>query len=80
MLLVVLTLPFHAFLGVTIMDSTRLIGGDWYPALREGPMGAWLPDAWPTTSTSPAGSCGAPATWWASRSSRCCSPSGCAPR
>ena len=43
MLLVVLTLPFHAFLGVTIMGQKRLIGGDWYPDLHEGPMGAWLP-------------------------------------
>ncbi len=43
MLLVVMTLPFHAFLGVTIMDSTRLLGEEWYAALREGPMGAWLP-------------------------------------
>ena len=43
-LLVVLTLPFHAFLGVTIMGQTSLIGGDWYPSLHEGPMGTWLPD------------------------------------
>ncbi|GAA1475946.1 hypothetical protein GCM10009623_03920 [Nocardioides aestuarii] len=43
-LLVVLTLPFHAFLGVTIMQQESLIGGDWYPSLHEGPMGAWLPD------------------------------------
>ena len=43
-LLVVLTLPFHAFLGVTIMGQTALIGGDWYPSLHEGPMGTWLPD------------------------------------
>jgi putative copper resistance protein D len=43
MLLVVLTLPFHAFLGVTIMGQQRLLGGDWYPSLHEGPMGAWLP-------------------------------------
>jgi putative copper resistance protein D len=43
-LLVVLTLPFHAFLGVTIMGQERLIGGDWYPKLHDGPMGAWLPD------------------------------------
>ncbi len=43
--LVVLTLPFHAFLGVTIMGQSTLIGGDWYPRLAEGPMGAWLPDA-----------------------------------
>lgn len=44
MLLVVLTLPFHAFLGVTIMGQESLIGGDWYPRLHAGPMGAWLPD------------------------------------
>ncbi len=44
MLLVVLTLPFHAFLGVTIMGQQQLLGGDWYPSLHEGPMGAWLPD------------------------------------
>ncbi len=39
MLLMVMTLPFHAFLGVTIMDQTRLIGGDWYPSLGL----PWLP-------------------------------------
>ncbi len=44
LLLVFMTLPFHAFLGVTIMGETRLLGGDWYPELHEGPMGAWLPD------------------------------------
>jgi cytochrome c oxidase assembly factor CtaG len=44
-LLVVMTLPFHAFLGVTIMGQTRLIGEEHYLALREGPMGAWLPPA-----------------------------------
>ena len=43
-LLTVLTLPFHAFLGVTIMGQDTLIGGDWYPSLHDGPMGAWLPD------------------------------------
>ena len=43
-LLVFLTLPFHAFLGVTIMGQESLIGGDWYPSLQDGPMGAWLPD------------------------------------
>jgi cytochrome c oxidase assembly factor CtaG len=43
-LLTVLTLPFHAFLGVTIMGQTTLIGGDWYPDLHHGPMGSWLPD------------------------------------
>jgi len=44
MLLVVLTLPFHAFLGVAIMSQDSLIGHDWYPSLHHGPMGAWLPD------------------------------------
>jgi putative copper resistance protein D len=39
-LLMVLTLPFHAFLGVTIMNQSTLIGGDWYPHLPY----AWLPD------------------------------------
>jgi putative copper resistance protein D len=43
-LLTALTLPFHAFLGVTIMGQTKLLGGDWYPSLHDGPMGAWLPD------------------------------------
>jgi cytochrome c oxidase assembly factor CtaG len=40
MLLIFLTLPFHAFLGVTIMGQESLIGGSWYPSL---PM-TWLPD------------------------------------
>jgi putative copper resistance protein D len=44
MLLVVLTLPFHAFLGVTIMGETELIGGSWYPDLHHGPEGSWLPE------------------------------------
>ena len=44
MLLLVLTLPFHAFLGVTIMGQEQLLGGSWYPDLHDGPMGAWLPD------------------------------------
>jgi cytochrome c oxidase assembly factor CtaG len=42
MLAVMLTLPFHAFLGVTIMAQDHLIGGSWYPSLHaEMP---WLPD------------------------------------
>jgi putative copper resistance protein D len=45
MLLVVMTLPFHAFLGITIMTQKRLLGGSWYSALHDGPMGAWLPNA-----------------------------------
>jgi putative copper resistance protein D len=44
LLLIVLTLPFHAFLGITIMGQTDLLGGSWYPDLHAGPMGAWLPD------------------------------------
>ncbi len=44
LLIVTLTLPFHAFLGLTIMGQSELLGGDWYPSLHDGPMGAWLPD------------------------------------
>jgi cytochrome c oxidase assembly factor CtaG len=43
LVLLVLTLPFHAFMGVTIMSQETLIGGSWYPELHDGPMGAWLP-------------------------------------
>ena len=39
-LLVFLTLPFHAFLGVTIMSMHNLIAGGWYRSLDL----AWLPD------------------------------------
>ncbi len=42
-LLTLMTLPFHAVLGVTIMGQSTLIGGEHYLALREGLMGAWLP-------------------------------------
>lgn len=42
MMVVVLTLPFHAFLGITIMGQRELIGGDWYPDLRQ--TLTWLPD------------------------------------
>jgi putative copper resistance protein D len=44
-LLAVLTLPFHAFLGVTIMGQATLLGGDHYLALREKAGYSWLPDA-----------------------------------
>jgi putative copper resistance protein D len=44
MLLTALTLPFHAFLGVTLMGQTTLLGESHYRALREGPMASWLPD------------------------------------
>lgn len=43
LLMVFLTLPFHAFLGVTIMGQDEIIAASHYAALREGPMGAWLP-------------------------------------
>jgi putative copper resistance protein D len=42
-LLAVLTMPFHAFLGVTIMGQKDLIGGSWYPSLHA--TMPWLPDA-----------------------------------
>ena len=41
-----LTLPFHAFLGVTIMGQETLLGGDHYRALRELPGYGWLPHPW----------------------------------
>ena len=42
LLMIFLTLPFHAFLGVTIMSQDKLIGGDWYPNLHRALT--WLPD------------------------------------
>jgi putative copper resistance protein D len=42
LLMLVLTLPFHAFLGVTIMSQSTLIGHDWYPSLHT--TYPWLPD------------------------------------
>ncbi|MEU4425645.1 cytochrome c oxidase assembly protein [Actinoplanes sp. NPDC024001] len=32
-LLMVLSVPFHTVLGLTIMQSEELLGGDWYPSL-----------------------------------------------
>jgi len=32
-LLMFLSTPFHAVLGLTIMQSQKLLGGDWYPSL-----------------------------------------------
>lgn len=29
-----LSVPFHTVLGLTIMQSTTLFGGDWYPSLN----------------------------------------------
>ena len=80
MLLVVLTLPFHAFLGVTIMGQETLLGGDHYRALRELPGVRLAPGRRSTTSTWPAASSGRPATWSGWCCSGCCSRSGCAPR
>jgi cytochrome c oxidase assembly factor CtaG len=40
MLLILLTLPFHAFLGLTIMNQDTLIAGEWYQSLTL----PWLPD------------------------------------
>jgi len=42
LLMLVLTLPFHAFLGVTIMGQSTLIGHGWYPALHD--TLPWLPN------------------------------------
>jgi putative membrane protein len=35
-LLMVLSVPFHTVLGLTVMQSSTLIGGDWYPSLHLG--------------------------------------------
>ena len=40
MLLLVMTLPFHAFLGVTIMGQDEILAEEWYSNI---PL-AWLPD------------------------------------
>ena len=44
MLLMLLTLPFHAFLGITLMDQEELVGGDWYADLAARTGLQWLPD------------------------------------
>jgi cytochrome c oxidase assembly factor CtaG len=44
LLLVFLTLPFHAFLGVTIMNQQQLVAGAWYRSLHRSDGMAWLPD------------------------------------
>ena len=33
-LLMVLSVPFHTVLGLTVMQSATLFGGDWYPSLQ----------------------------------------------
>jgi putative copper resistance protein D len=35
-MLMFLSTPFHTVLGLTVMQSTVLLGGDWYPSLRLG--------------------------------------------
>ena len=44
MLLMLLTLPFHAFLGITLMDQEELVAGEWYAGLAERTGLQWLPD------------------------------------
>ena len=44
MLLMVLTLPFHAFLGLTLMNQQELVAGEWYAGLAERTGLQWLPD------------------------------------
>ncbi|MEV1287873.1 cytochrome c oxidase assembly protein [Micromonospora sp. NPDC049679] len=41
-LLMVLSVPFHTVLGLTVMQSTTLFGGDWYPSLRLGWADPWV--------------------------------------
>lgn len=40
-LLMLLSVPFHTVLGLTIMQSTTLLGGDWYPSLQLGWSDPW---------------------------------------
>lgn len=40
-LLMVLSVPFHTVLGLTIMQSNTLLGGDWYPSLGLSWVDAW---------------------------------------
>jgi putative copper resistance protein D len=40
-LLMVLSVPFHTVLGLTVMQSTTLFGGDWYPSLHLGWADPW---------------------------------------
>ena len=44
MLMMVLTLPFHAFLGLTLMEQDTLVAGDWYRSLPGRTGLDWLPD------------------------------------
>ncbi|MFI9528734.1 cytochrome c oxidase assembly protein [Micromonospora rosaria] len=40
-LLMLLSVPFHTVLGLTIMQSSTLFGGDWYPSLNLGWADPW---------------------------------------
>lgn len=40
-LLMVLSVPFHTVLGLTIMQSRTLLGGDWYPSLGLSWVDPW---------------------------------------
>jgi putative copper resistance protein D len=40
-LLMVLSVPFHTVLGLTVMQSSTLFGGDWYPSLHLGWADPW---------------------------------------
>jgi cytochrome c oxidase assembly factor CtaG len=40
-LLMVLSVPFHTVLGLTIMQSKTLVGGDWYPNLHLAWSNPW---------------------------------------
>jgi putative membrane protein len=40
-LLMVLSVPFHTVLGLTVMQSTTLFGGDWYSSLGLGWADPW---------------------------------------
>lgn len=40
-LLMVLSVPFHTVLGLTVMQSATLFGGDWYPSLNLGWADPW---------------------------------------
>ncbi|HEX5596366.1 MAG TPA: cytochrome c oxidase assembly protein [Micromonosporaceae bacterium] len=41
-LLMLLSVPFHTVLGLTIMQGSTLLGGDWYPALQLGWADPWV--------------------------------------
>jgi putative copper resistance protein D len=40
-LLMLLSVPFHTVLGLTIMQSATLLGGDWYPSLNLSWSNPW---------------------------------------